>query len=60
VATTTNFVNKFHDNKLQDLVKRLDLVDTCAKIVEGAVLLNGDEHHERISLARGILDGESQ
>ena len=51
----TNFVNKLDNNELQNVAKRVDLLNAAAQIIESAILVGVYEHHESVPLARHVL-----
>lgn len=50
-----NLVDKFHDDELEDITERRDLVHTALQVVERTALVHMYEHHERVAFAGGVL-----
>ena len=50
-----NLVDKLDNDELQNLVEGLDLVNAAHKILQRPILISMDQHHERVALARWIL-----
>lgn len=53
-------VDKLDNDELENLVEGLDLVDATNQVLEGAVLVSMDQHHERIALAGWVLVSKHQ
>jgi hypothetical protein len=47
-------VDELDNNQLEDIVKRLHLIHTGGEIVESPLLVDCNQHHEGVALARCI------
>jgi hypothetical protein len=46
-----HFVNELDNHQLQNVTERVDLINTTAQVVQRAILISMDEHHESVTLA---------
>ena len=51
----SRLVDELHDDQLEDVAERVDLLDAGAEVGERALLVGVDEHHEGVAATRHVL-----